>query len=98
MVLFWILFNLFVLAMLGLDLFVVGRRRRELKFREAIAWSVLWIALAFAFAAIVFFWQGRTPALQFVTGYVIEVSLSADNLFLFLLIFRYFNVPGEHQH
>lgn len=84
--------------MLGLDLFVVGRRGRELKFREAIAWSVLWIALAFAFAAIVFFWQGRTPALQFVTGYVIEVSLSADNLFLFLLIFRYFNVPGEHQH
>ncbi len=84
--------------MLGLDLFVVGRRGRELKFREAIAWSALWIGLALAFAVLVFFWHGRTTALQFVTGYVIELSLSADNLFLFLLIFRYFNVPGEHQH
>jgi tellurite resistance protein TerC len=96
--LFWVLFNLFVLAMLGLDLFVVGRRGRELKFREAIAWSVLWVSLALSFAVVVFFWHGRTTALQFVTGYVIELSLSADNLFLFLLIFRYFNVPGEHQH
>ena len=84
--------------MLALDLFVVGRRGRELKVREAIAWSALWIGLAFAFAVVVFFWQGRATALQFVTGYVIELSLSADNLFLFLLIFRYFNVPGEHQH
>ncbi|MGB0041196.1 MAG: TerC family protein, partial [Terriglobales bacterium] len=54
--------------------------------------------LALAFAVVVFFWHGRAPALQFVTGYIIELSLSADNLFLFLLIFRYFNVPGEHQH
>jgi tellurite resistance protein TerC len=96
--LFWVLFNLFVIAMLALDLFVVGRRRRELRFREAIAWSALWVALALAFALVVYFWQGRTPALQFVTGYIIEVSMSADNLFLFLLIFRFFNVPGEHQH
>lgn len=96
--LFWILFNAFVLAMLALDLGLVGRRHRELSVREAISWSALWIALAVAFAVIMFFWQGRAPALQFLTGYVIEVSLSADNLFLFLLIFRYFNVPGEHQH
>lgn len=84
--------------MLALDLFLVGRRGRELRLREAIAWSGLWIGLAFAFALVVFFWHGRAQALQFVTSYVIEVSLSADNLFLFLLIFRYFNVPGEHQH
>jgi len=95
---FWILFNVFILAMLALDLGIVGRRGREITFREAIAWSALWMALAFAFAVVVFFWHGRAPALQFVTGYIIEVSLSADNLFLFLLIFRYFNVPGEHQH
>jgi len=84
--------------MLTLDLGVLSRRRREVSLREAMAWSGAWIALALAFAVVVFFWQGRTPALQFVTGYVIEVSLSADNLFLFLLIFRYFNVPAEHQH
>jgi tellurite resistance protein TerC len=95
---FWILFNVFILAMLALDLGIVGRRGREITFREAIAWSALWMTLAFAFAVVVFFWHGRAPALQFVTGYIIEVSLSADNLFLFLLIFRYFNVPGEHQH
>lgn len=84
--------------MLALDLGIVGRRRREITFREAIAWSALWMGLALAFAVVVFFWHGRAPALQFVTGYIIELSLSADNLFLFLLIFRYFNVPGEHQH
>jgi tellurite resistance protein TerC len=96
--LYWILFNLFVVAMLALDLGVLSRRPREIGLREAMVWSGVWIALACAFAVVVFFWQGHAPALQFVTGYVIEVSLSADNLFLFLLIFRYFNVPGEHQH
>jgi len=84
--------------MLALDLGVASRRAREIRLREAVAWSGVWIGLACAFAVLVFYWQGRVPALQFVTGYVIEVSLSADNLFLFLLIFRYFNVPGEHQH
>ncbi|MGA9355171.1 MAG: TerC family protein [Terriglobales bacterium] len=98
MLIFWILFNVFILAMLALDLGIVGRRKREITFREAIAWSALWIGLALAFAVVVFLWHGRAPALQFVTGYIIEVSLSADNLFLFLLIFRYFNVPAEHQH
>jgi tellurite resistance protein TerC len=95
---FWILFNVFILAMLAIDLGLVGRRGRELSFREALAWSALWIGLALAFAVLVFFWHGRAESLQFVTSYIIEVSLSADNLFLFLLIFKYFNVPGEHQH
>jgi tellurite resistance protein TerC len=108
--LFWIIFNLFVLAMLALDLGLSkpGLRRlgaprldpgsQGVSFRRALAWSAIWIALAAAFAVIVFFWHGRTLALQFVTGYVIELSLSIDNLFVFLLIFRYFKVAGEHQH
>ncbi len=95
---FWILFNLFIVAMLALDLAFLNRRSRRISFREALTWSALWIALAAAFAVLLLFWQGRAPALQFVTGYVIELSLSVDNLFIFLLIFRYFNVPDEHQH
>ncbi len=98
MLLFWILFNLFVVAMLVLDLRLLHRRPRPVTVREALAWAGVWIALAAAFAVLVLFWQGRTPALQFVTGYVIELSLSVDNLFVFLVIFRYFKVPDEHQH
>ena len=98
MLLFWILFNLFVIAMLALDLGFFHRGAREVGFREALAWSGAWIALACAFATGLFFWHGRGQALQFVTGYVIELSLSVDNLFIFLVIFRYFKVPGEHQH
>ncbi len=96
--LFWILFNLFVLAMLALDLGVLNRRAHTPRFREAIIWSMVWVGLAAAFALLVYFWHGRTPALEFVTGYVIELSLSVDNLFVFLVIFRYFKVPGERQH
>jgi TerC family integral membrane protein len=96
--LFWILFNLFVVAMLLLDLGMLNRRAHRIGFREALAWSGMWIALAAAFAILVFFWHGRTPALEFVTGYVVELSLSVDNLFVFLVIFRYFKVPGEQQH
>jgi tellurite resistance protein TerC len=92
------LFNLFVLSMLVLDLGVFHRRAHTVKFREALAWSGAWIALAAIFAVVIFFWHGRTPALEFVTGYVIELSLSVDNLFVFLLIFRFFQVPAIHQH
>jgi tellurite resistance protein TerC len=84
--------------MLVLDLGVFHRRAHTVKFREALAWSAVWIALAVTFAVVVFFWHGRTPALEFVTGYVIELSLSVDNLFVFLLIFRFFHVPPVHQH
>jgi tellurite resistance protein TerC len=84
--------------MLALDLGVFHRRAHTVKFREALAWSVAWIALAAGFAVIIFLWHGRTPALEFVTGYVIELSLSVDNLFVFLLIFRFFQVPAVHQH
>jgi len=94
---FWILFNLFALAMLVLDLLVFHRRGRVVRSREALAWSAMWIALAAAFAGLIFFWQGRQVALEFVTGYVLELSLSVDNLFVFLVIFRYFAVPEQHQ-
>jgi len=96
--LFWILFNLFVIAMLALDLGVLNRRAHTPRLPEALGWSAAWIGLAGAFAVAVFFWHGRVEALQFVTGYVIEITLSVDNLFIFLVIFRYFKVPGEHQH
>ena len=97
MIYFWILFNLFALGMLVLDLLVFHRRGRVVRSREALAWSAMWIGLAAAFAVLVFFWQGRQVALEFVTGYVLELSLSVDNLFIFLLIFRYFAVPEQHQ-
>jgi tellurite resistance protein TerC len=98
LILFWVLFNLFVLAMLVLDLGVFHRQAHTVKFREALMWSVMWIALAAVFAVLVYFWHGRPATLEFVTGYVIELSLSVDNLFVFLLIFRYFRVPAVHQH
>ena len=98
MLLFWILFNLFVLAVLALDLWVFHRPAHLVKFREAVAWSATWIFLALAFAVLVYFWHGRQAAVEFTTGYIIELSLSVDNLFIFLLIFRYFNVPADHQH
>src|SRR3989454_6692084 len=84
--------------MLVLDLGVFHRRAHRVKFREALAWSVMWIALAAAFAVLLYFWRGHVVTLEFVTGYVIELSLSVDNLFVFLLIFRYFRGPALHQH
>jgi len=96
--LFWVLFNIFVLAMLALDLWVFHRPGHAVKFREALSWSIGWILLAVAFAVLVYFWRGRETAVEFTTGYIIELSLSVDNLFIFLLIFRYFKVPSDYQH
>ncbi len=96
--LFWVLFNLFVLAMLAVDLWVFHRPGHTVRFREALAWSIGWVLLAIAFAALVYFWHGRQTAVEFTTGYIIELSLSVDNLFIFLLIFRYFRVPSDYQH
>ena len=93
MLYFWILFNVFAVGMLVLDLRVFHRRGRPVGFRAALGWSALYVALAAAFAAILFFWQGEQVALEFVTGYVLELSLSVDNLFVFLIIFNYFAVP-----
>jgi tellurite resistance protein TerC len=96
--LFWILFNVFVIVMLALDLGVFNRRVHTVTFREALGWSAMWVALAMGFAVLVYFWHGRTESLEFATGYLIELSLSIDNLFVFLVIFRYFRVPSELQH
>lgn len=98
MLTFWIGFNLFVVLMLALDLGVFHRKSHVIKFKEALAWSAVWIALATAFAVLVYFWRGGEAGLQFATGYLIELSLSVDNLFVFLVLFSYFKVPAEHQH
>ena len=84
--------------MLILDLGFLQRPGHAVKFREALAWSFIWVGLACAFAVLVYFRYGHATAVEFVTGYVIELSLSVDNLFIFLLIFRYFRVSPDHQH
>src|SRR3954465_5470960 len=84
--------------MLVLDLAVFHRKAHSIKFKEAIGWSVFWISLAAIFAVFVYWWHGHAVAMEFVTGCLIEGSLSVDNLFVFFLIFRYFKVPGHLQH
>jgi tellurite resistance protein TerC len=104
----WIGFNLFVLAMLALDLGVFHRKEHEVKMKEALTWSAVWIALALLFCGGIFlFWQQLNPGntysnteagLAFLTGYVIEKSLSVDNVFVFVVLFGYFHVPAKYQH
>jgi tellurite resistance protein TerC len=94
----WIAFNVFVLAMLALDLGVFHRRPHEVKMKEALGWSATWILLALSYNVGIYFWLGSHQALEFLTGYLIEKSLSIDNLFVFLLIFTYFRVPSRYQH
>lgn len=94
----WVVFNIFVLGMLALDLGVFHRHAHEVRLREALAWSAVWIVLALAFNAGIYIWLGDEPALAFLTGYLIEKSLSVDNIFVFLLIFTYFQVPSLYQH
>ncbi|MDQ5845288.1 MAG: TerC family protein [Acidobacteriota bacterium] len=94
----WIGFSLFILIMLSLDLGLFNRKAHRITYREATIWSVVWICLASIFAALVFWFQGTLRGLEFITGYVIELSLSVDNLFVFLLIFSYFKVPAKYQH
>ncbi|MCS7230002.1 MAG: TerC family protein [Candidatus Kryptonium sp.] len=96
--LMWILFNVFVLGMLALDLGVFHRKAHEVKFKEAVIWSIVWIALALAFNVLVYFWHGTQSALEFLTGYLVEKSLSVDNIFVFLMIFTYFGVSPMYQH
>lgn len=95
---FWIGFNVFVLAMLALDLGVFNRKAHAVSFREAAGWSAVWIALALAFNALLLVLAGPDVATQFLTGYLIEKSLSVDNIFVFVLIFSSFAVPAAYQH
>ncbi len=94
----WIGFNLFVVLMLALDLGVFHRTAHEVKMKEALTWSAIWIALAMIFNVVIYYWKGQDVALEFLAGYVIEKSLSVDNIFVFVLIFTYFNVPAKYQH
>jgi len=94
----WIAFNGFVLAMLALDLGVFHRTSHEVKLREALAWTAVWVALALAFNVLIWSRYGQQRALEFLTGYLIEKSLSVDNIFVFVLIFTYFQVPAKYQH
>ncbi|MBC6698207.1 TerC family protein [Hymenobacter puniceus] len=96
--LFWVAFNAFVLAMLLLDLLVFNRRAHVVRMREALGWSAFWIALSLTFNYLVYHFMGQQAGLEFLTGYLIEKSLSVDNLFVFLLIFSYFKVPAQYQH
>ncbi len=94
----WVGFNVFVLALLALDLGVFHRNAHEVSLREASVWSVVWVSLALLFNAGIWYFQGSQPALEFFTGYLIEKSLSVDNIFVFALIFSYFHVPAKYQH
>lgn len=94
----WVGFNLFVLLMLAVDLGVFHRRPHAISKREALAWSVAWIALSLLFNLGLWHFRGGEKALEYFTGYLIEKSLSLDNIFVFLMIFSYFGVPDRYQH
>lgn len=94
----WMSFNAFVLAMLALDLGVFHRNAHAVKLGEALTWSAIWVALAMAFNVGLYYWAGPQRALEFLTGYLIEKSLSVDNLFVFAVLFAAFRVPAECKH
>lgn len=94
----WAGFCAFILFMLSIDLGLFNRKARSFTYKKAAIWSAVWVALALAFAGLVFWRLGNQLGLEFLTGYLIELSLSVDNLFVFLLIFSYFKVPGKFQH
>ena len=95
---FWIGFNAFVLLMLALDLGVFNRKAHVVSVKEALAWSGVWISLALIFNGLIYYWFGEAKAIEFLTGYLIEKSLSIDNIFVFVLVFGYFSVPAIYQH
>jgi len=94
----WGIFGAVIVVMLALDLGVFHRKAHEIKTKEALGWTAVWIALALLFNLGIYFYRGPEPALQFLTGYLIEKSLSIDNIFVFLLIFSYFRVEHRYQH
>ena len=94
----WIAFTVFVLGMLAVDLGVFHRRAHAVRPREAATWCLVWVTLAILFNAGLYVWLGLEKALEFFTGYLIEYSLSVDNLFVFIIIFSYFSVPAAYQH
>jgi tellurite resistance protein TerC len=94
----WVGFTIFVLGTLALDLGVFHRKAHVVQPKEAGMWVAIWSTLSLVFAGILYFWKGSEPALLFVTGYLVELSLSADNIFVIVMIFGYFSVPDKYQH
>jgi tellurite resistance protein TerC len=94
----WIFFGVFILAMLALDLGVFNRKTHVIQMKEALLWTSFWVTLALSFGAGIYFFYGHGKAIEYVTAYLIEYSLSIDNLFVFMLIFRYFDVPRAYEH
>lgn len=94
----WIGFNLVILALLALDLGVFHRSSHRVGTREALIWTGVWVTLGLLFSVAVFYWRGSETALEYLTGYLIEKSLSVDNIFVFLLIFSHFRTPAAYQH
>ena len=95
---YWIYFNLFVLLMLALDLGVFHRKSHEVSIKEASIWSLIWIGRALIYNYIIYTTMGEAKAVEFLTGYLIEKSLSVDNIFVFVLLFGYFQIPSKYQH
>jgi tellurite resistance protein TerC len=96
--LLWIVFNVCVLGLLALDLGVLHRKAHAVSLKEALTWCCVWVSLALVFNIGIYIWQGPEKALEFLTGYLIEYSLSVDNIFVFVVIFSYFAVPAVYQH
>src|SRR5438067_9346273 len=94
----WVGFGALILTMLSLDLGLFHRKAHTLKYRESLIWSSVWITVAMLFAGAVFWHLGKQKGTEFVAGYLIELSLSVDNLFVFLLVFSFFKVPAKFQH
>jgi len=94
----WVIFIVGVLVALAIDLGVFNRTPHTPSHKEALGWIGVWVTLASLYAVFVFFWKGERTALEFVTGYLIELSLSVDNIFVFILIFSYFKIPPQYQH
>lgn len=98
MTVWWIFFAVFILAMLALDLGVFNRRAHVIQMKEAMLWTSFWVTLALSFGVGIYYFYGHGKAIEYVTAYLIEYSLSIDNLFVFMLIFRYFDVPRAYEH
>ena len=96
--LFWIVFGFIIITVLTIDLGVLNRRAHKIALKEALAWRGVWISIALAFNVFVYFQLGKVKALEFLTAYVIEYSLSVDNIFVFILIFSFFSVKPQYQH
>lgn len=95
---FWVIFCIIIVVMLALDLGVFNKKSHEIKLKEALSWVAVWVSLAMIFNLIILFQFGKTKALEFLTAYVIEYSLSIDNIFVFIMVFSFFSVRKEYQH